>query len=230
MGHTSYTNKNADRNIVCWNCEHFNPSRDPAAPPPHNGGGAFAKAGIGPTETNFCNGECRKNPPFNAWEFITGGVPGNPVNAYFPFIPLGNTAWCSGFQRAVVPLPAAVVSGPLNCTDIDPAFWALPESNSGVFTYRRVPAEDSCWYCEHFQPMSGPGPVPFTCRGFCQQSPPVAYFHPIPTGGAPPDPSQQYHWPEINYAFYKWCSKFERATRPVPAPPINGGVPCGSIG
>jgi len=227
MGYTSFANKNADRNIVCWQCEHFNPSRDPAGPPPH----APFKAGGAPAETNYCNGECRKNPPLNSWEFIIGGVPTTPANGYFPFIPLGNTAWCSGFQRAVVPLPAAVVSGATNCTDFDPATWALPEVNNGIFTYRRVPAEDSCWYCEHFQSMSGPGqtPVPGSCRGFCQQAPPMGYSHPIPTGGAPPDPSQQYHWPTIEYAFYKWCSKFERSTRPVPAPPSQNGVPCAPI-
>lgn len=226
MGHTAFTNKNADRNIVCWNCEHFNPSRDPAGPPPH-GPPPFAKAGIGPTETQYCNGECRKNPPFNSWEFITGGVLAPTANGYFPFVPLGNTAWCSGFQRAVIPLPAPVVSGAQNCTDLDPANWALPEVNNGIFTYRRVPAEDSCWYCEHFQWLEMHEVFEPNCSGFCQQAPPVAYHYPIPTGGPPPDPSQQYHWPLINYAYYKWCSKFERSTRPVPTPPSQNGVPCG---
>jgi hypothetical protein len=226
MGNTALVNKNAALNIVCWQCEHFNPSRDPAGAPPR----APLRAGVGgsPAPTAYCNGECRKNPPFLHYEMLQAGVLAFDATGYFPFVPLGNTAWCSGFQRAVVPLPAPVIDGATNCTDLDPTLWATPNliNALGVAQYRRVPAENSCWYCQHFQTQTGgAGPQAQSCVGWCQKDPPKFFVTGIP-GGAPPPLDQQEHFPLIDYAYYKWCSKWERSILPVPAPPAFNGVPC----
>ena len=215
MGCTSFQNKNAAENIVCWNCEHFNPSRDPSGPPP--------RGGIGPEETHYCNGECRKNPPSNNSQiYDSQHTFQREIRAFFPFIPLGNTAWCSGFQRAVVPLPP-VVSGAIYCGDWEENKWLTPDQTDvWPATYRRVALEDSCWYCHHFQIEFGPGGET-SCIGFCQKDPPESFTSPSEMNATF---SQQKHFPKIKNAPYKWCSKFERSTKPVPYPPGENGEPC----
>jgi hypothetical protein len=220
MGYTSEKNKNKNLNIVCWNCEHFQPSRDPTAILPHGPQPFGKKTGIEPEPTSYCNGECRKNPPFFHFEIISTNPPGyiDDCYGYFGFIPLGNLAWCSGFQRAIVPLPAPVVPEAMDCADYEIVNWFIPKTNDSVKTYRKVPPENSCWYCQHFQSQLDE----YYCSGWCQKDPPVLFSSQTNL----PENVLQYHFPYIKYSYYKWCSKWERSQLPVPAPPSQLGVPC----
>lgn len=206
-------NKNEAKNIVCWQCEHF--QRRDNTPGTQN-----------------CQGECRKNVP--AWD----GDMRNDVQAadgtkfgVFAFVPFGNTTWCNGFQKSLEDNIPAVADGRANCADQDWADWETPFINMYGIAPRlsKKSMLDSCWYCENFQrdpENQGPGQ---NCGGYCFLAPPTPFVRTSIDYGTMvvQDINNANAQPFIQNSAWMWCSKWERSIDAVPDPPEDSGVVCG---
>ena len=228
MGIVNVVNRYITERISCWYYEHFQPTPPAGAPPAGPEPAPRAKAGgiIIPTEF-YCNGQCRKKPVFLHYEM--DGPDNTPifmVKGYFPFILFSSVNWCSGFQRALQePGP---ICDPVDCLDGSPENQNNPNHNDTAYGWNQAckrQSQDTCWFCAHAQHVAeGQSSTYRDCEIFCMLEPPLGYAHGIP---APPDElHQSFEHPIISFAYYKWCSRFERSSDTIPAPPEQDGIPC----
>jgi hypothetical protein len=149
------------------------------------------------------------------------------VDAFFAFIPFGNTSWCSGFQRSLEENIPSVVSGKSNCDKQSWADWNTPWDidQAGAPMEIKKPIEETCWYCEHYQVVDDA--INPTCNGSCMIGPPDGYLNEnYDTGGGINRIGFSRLFPRVNYAAWKWCSKWERSRTPVDDPPEQNNIPC----
>lgn len=209
-------NIKADRNIGCWLCENFQ----------------RYDGGANPAD---CAGECRKESPWAGNHTKELMSPADwPRDGYFTYVPFGNVSWCNGFQASLEEnIPASPGDDSADCPNTDPTTWTTPDSERNSAMFNKKATEDTCWFCDHFQRQwldPGQQQPATACHGYCQHRPQPDYNTEdgfLPDGIPTPFILQVFPlFTKITYAPLTWCSRWERATQPVPDVPTAGGTIC----
>lgn len=220
-------NVKADKFVNCWRCDHFQRFDSKENP-------------------TLCVGECRRLAPRGWLEDE------DYIDEYgWPFIWAGPIYWCSFYEptteRPVPNYPSAPPQPPPS-----PPQQAA-EGGVGIVTYcyqgqefefpddyylwqvspwnRKLSQNVSCWHCDHFQRyFEDPSDIPQgqePCKGECRKNPPESIIR----RGIPHHSTMIWDWMRgysrpLLLGAKRWCSEFERSTRPVPPIPTFDNELC----